>query len=181
MTTTSTTKRWSLVVLFAILFVSLIQPSHGQFGMPKATEEEEGAAAAADPMDTGGETVKSVLTEQEEIDIAAILKEARADLETMNMVRKMKEEMGKELGELEQLSKVEVLGALKVSLQELKGLDYLFQDHERALVEMDKEGLIAPEHLQKYQKDPSLLELDTRRAVYFQFIAIAVVAGFIEP
>ncbi len=58
-------------------------------------------------------------------------------------------------------------------------LEYLFKDVDRALVEMEKEGLIPEEHLKKYRKDPSLLEKDTRSAVYFRFISLAVVGGYL--
>lgn len=61
----------------------------------------------------------------------------------------------------------------------MKMLEYLFKDVDRALVEMEKEGLIPEKHLKKYRKDPSLLEKDTRSAVYFRFISLAVVGGYL--
>ena len=58
-------------------------------------------------------------------------------------------------------------------------LDYLFEDKEKALVEMEKAGMIPEEHLKRYQKNPELLEEDTRRGLYMQFVSLAVVGGFL--
>ena len=96
------------------------------------------------------------------------------------MITKLKAENTEGLEELKKLSPPEILGGMKETLANLKLIEYLFKDPQRAVKEMEKEGMIEKAHLKKYRKDPSLLEQDTRRGLYFQFISLAVVGGFIE-
>ena len=58
-------------------------------------------------------------------------------------------------------------------------LEVLFQDKERALREMTKEGMIPEEKLSIYQTNPDLLETDTRRGLYFMFVALAEAGGYL--
>lgn len=78
------------------------------------------------------------------------------------------------------LSMEEILGGMKEAMDNLKLIDILFKDKERAVREMEKEGMIKKEHLKKYRKDPDLLETDTRRGLYFQFVSLAAVGGFMD-
>lgn len=74
---------------------------------------------------------------------------------------------------------MQILGGLKQVIDELLVLDYLFQDKEKALEAMEKEGMIPEEHLATYKKNPELLEEDTRRGLYMQFVSMSVVGGFL--
>ena len=112
--------------------------------------------------------------------IASLIEEAQKDLETKSLITKMKEDQGNELAELRKLDQMEIIGGLKQTFDHLKLIEYLFKDPARAVEEMNKEGMIEKKHLKKYRKDPALLEQDTRRGLYFQFISLAVVGGFIE-
>ena len=98
----------------------------------------------------------------------------------MATITRMREENGESLGELKKLTTVEVLGGMKQALDNMRLVEYLFEDKERAVREMEKEGMIDNAHIKKYRKDPSLLEQDTRRGLYFQFISLTVVGGYIE-
>lgn len=120
------------------------------------------------------------LSEQDAADMAAIIDEAQKDVETMAMISKMKADNMDGLAELRKLSATEVLGGMKETLDNLKLIEYLFKDKDKAVREMEKEGMIEKAHIKKYRKDPGLLEQDTRRGLYFQFISLAVVGGFIE-
>ena len=120
------------------------------------------------------------LTEQDAADMEAIINEAKKDVETMAMITKMKKENMEHIEELRKLSPQDIIGGLKETLDNLKLIEYLFQDKERALREMENEGMINKAHIKKYRKDPDLLEQDTRRGLYFQFISLAVVGGFFE-
>ena len=120
------------------------------------------------------------LSEQDATDMEAIINEAKKDLETMAMISKMKTENMEGLEELKNMSPMEVMGGMKETLDNLKLIEYLFKDKEKAVREMEKEGMIDKAHIKKYRKDPELLEKDTRRGLYFQFISLAVVGGFIE-
>ena len=119
------------------------------------------------------------LTEQDAVDIAALIKAAAEDPQTIQMIAKLKDENIKEIEELRNHSEEEILNGLKQSIDELKMADYLFQDKERALREMEKENMIPPEHLAKYKANPDLLEEDTTRALYFNFVSLAVVGGYL--
>jgi len=178
-------QRLPLLSLVSFLFVVLFSASHtsAQFGVPKAGEE-----GSAVPDHVLRETLKndgtvegkaSVISEQDAVDMEAILVEARKDPKTMEMVEKIKNENSPELIELSKLPKEQVLIGMKETLDNLKLIEYLFQDKEKAVIEMEKEGMIEKGHLKKYKKNPELLEEDTRRGLYFNFISLSVVGGFI--
>jgi len=128
----------------------------------------------------GGPRREGVLSEQDALDMGAVIDEARRDLETQMLVKKMREDNAESLEELRKLSSTEVLGGMKEALDNMKLIEYLFRDKERAVREMEKEGMIDRAHVKKYRKDPELLEKDTRRGLYFQFVSLAVVGGFLE-
>lgn len=154
-----------------------------QFGVPKAAEEKASAATTTEVQMEGDSTTADAgviyLSEQDAADIEALLIAASEDAETQEMVKNMKGENSPELIELSKLPREEILGGLKATLDDLKLIDYLFQDKERALKEMEKEGMIEKKHLKKYKQNPDLLEEDTRRGLYFQFVSLAVVGGYL--
>ena len=127
-----------------------------------------------------------IMSEQDAHDIAAIIQAAKEDPDTIQLVTKLRHDMYDELNELRKLDQEEILGALKQSMEELKFLDYLFSDAlakkkgaTRVLEEMIKDGMVTdPSIIKKYKKNPNLLEQDTRKGVYFQFVSLAVVGGF---
>jgi hypothetical protein len=80
---------------------------------------------------------------------------------------------------LKKLPAEEVLNELKSALDEMKMLDVLFKDQAKAVEVFEAEGLLPPEHLEKYKKNPELLEDDTRKALYFRFISLAVVGEYL--
>jgi hypothetical protein len=181
----------SIFLLSSILSFLLLLPItiHAQFGIKKGTpiskpgggEEVEIDATTGTPKPNNQQQPEGgFLSEKDAADMSAILEEATKDVETMAMITKLKEENPEHLAELRQLSPMEVLGGMKETLDTMKMIEYLFKDKERAVREMEKEGMIDKKHLKKYKKDPDLLEQDTRRGLYFQFISMAVVGGFIE-
>mmetsp|Transcript_20432 Transcript_20432/g.43822 ORF Transcript_20432/g.43822 Transcript_20432/m.43822 type:complete len:180 (+) Transcript_20432:175-714(+) len=169
------------ILLLAISFL-LLDTAQAQFGikkgvpisLPDQNGELYGGASDVSQQKEG------FLSEQDAIDMEAIITEAKKDIETMAMVTKMKEENMEGLAKLKKLSTMEVLGGMKETLDNLKLIEYLFKDKEKAVLEMEKEGMIDKAHIKKYRKDPDLLEKDTRRGLYFQFVSLAVVGGFIE-
>ena len=68
---------------------------------------------------------------------------------------------------------------LQQVLGELKMLEVVFEDKERALRLMEEEGMVDPERMPEYQKNPALLEEDTWKGLYFTFVTLAVTAGFL--
>lgn len=169
-------RRLHICLLFfsSMLFI----PVRAQFGIKKGVPislpEQNGEKMGEAQQKEG------FLSEQDAIDMEAIIIEAKKDLETMAMITKMKDDNMEGLAELKKLSTMEVLGGMKETLDNLKLIEYLFKDKEKAVREMEKEGMIDKAHIKKYRKDPDLLEKDTRRGLYFQFVSLAVVGGFIE-
>lgn len=172
----------SLIVhTFILLMITSLQSIDAQFGIKKGVPITTNTPNTGDEL--GEEDInqeEGFLSEQDAADMSAIIEEAKKDVETMAMITKLKAENTEGLEELKKLSPPEILGGMKETLANLKLIEYLFKDPQRAVKEMEKEGMIEKAHLKKYRKDPSLLEQDTRRGLYFQFISLAVVGGFIE-
>ena len=174
-------------LLFLLVTLSLHQiiSVQAQFGLKKGLpislpQQQNGEDMMGMGDEGGARKQDGFLSEQDAADMAAIIEEAKKDLETMAMITKMKDANAEEIAELSKLSTMEVLGGMKETLDNLKLVEYLFKDKDRAVREMEKEGMIEKAHIKKYRKDPNLLEQDTRRGLYFQFISLAVVGGFIE-
>ena len=185
-----TSSSLSLLLLCSTILTLLLlqlQPTHAQFGIKKGTpiSQPGGAEIEIDAATGGTGTPNSNNNNQEKEGflsekMSAIIEEAMKDVETMAMITKLKQDNSDHLDELRKLSPMEVLGGMKETLDNMKLIEYLFKDKEKAVREMEKEGMIDKAHIKKYRKDPDLLEQDTRRGLYFQFISLAVVGGFIE-
>lgn len=119
------------------------------------------------------------MTEQDAIDIAALVEAAGEDPETIKLIAALKDENADEIAELKKMPEIEILNGMKEALDEMKVLDIIFKDPVKALEAMIAENLIPAEHLEKYKKEPKLLEDDTRKALYFRFVSLAVVGGFL--
>lgn len=176
----------ALCLLAAILLASsvlLATPAAGQFGVPKKAQDiadklQQAQASEAALGADGSQATEGYLSAQDAADMEELIKKAKSDPQTVEMIAKMRAEMGDELEALGKEPQQEILGGMKQALDEIKMLDYLFKDKERALREMEKDGLIEKKNLKKYKEDPSLLEEDTRRGLYFQFVSLAVAGGF---
>jgi len=118
------------------------------------------------------------MSQQDAVDIATIIDAAKKDKDTKIMLLKMKAENPEAFAGTAEMGKLELTQGLVQAYQELKLLDVLFQDKERALKEMDKEGLIEKGKLSMYKKNPDLLEADTRKGLYFVFVAMAEALEF---
>jgi hypothetical protein len=167
-----------------LLFISfLLAPANGQFGIPKnvpISQPQNGDELISENQAAGLGPNQGYLTHEDAAAMEAIILEAKRDVETMAMITKMKSENSQHLAELQKLPPSEILGGMKEALDNMKLIEYLFKDKQRAVREMEKEGMIEKAHVKKYRKDPDLLEQDTRRGLYFQFISLAVVGGYIE-
>jgi hypothetical protein len=157
-----------------------------QFGIPtKPTEAYVGAdgevhlSREVTEIASALVTIDPTLKEQVAVDIASLIDAAKSDKDTKFMLQKMKTEEPEAVAGIASLAPLEIIKGLIQAFEEIKMLDYLFQDKERALLEMDKEGMIDKDKLPIYQKDPDLLEADTRKGLYFMFVALAEAAGFL--
>lgn len=160
--------------LFLLSLMLFTFSATAQFGIPKKqTVTADGVTVEKEPENL------TTLTEKDATNISALIEAAKEDPETVQLIKNLKAENAEGLDELRKLPAEEVLDGLRLSLDELMMLDYFFSDKDRALKEMEKEGLISEEHMEKYKADPALLEEDTRRGLYFQFISLAVVGGYL--
>lgn len=143
-----------------------------QFGVTKEGEATPESVEVPDsPM--------TKLTEQDAVDIKALIQAAGEDPDTIKMIAAMKEENSDEIISMRKMPEVHILNGMKQVIEETRMLEVLFKDPVKALEAMEAEGMVPPEHLEKYRKDPALLEGDTRKALYFQFVSLAVVGGFL--
>jgi hypothetical protein len=160
--------------------------SLAQFGVNKNKEKDRATSTLVNSETLVGATTTkdeegplTKLTEQDALDIRALIEAAGEDPDTIKLVAALKDENAQDIEELRKLPQEEILNGLKAALDELKMLDFLFKDPVKALEAFEAEGLIPPQHLEKYRKDPVLLEDDTRKTLYFQFISLAVVGEYL--
>ena len=117
---------------------------------------------------------------QDAIDLAVLLDAALQDPETKMMVENLRSSGSKRLEAFEDsTTQAEMVMGLKQTLDELKALEYLFQDPVRAVTEMTKEGIVDPKRVDYYKENPEELANDTRKGLYFSFVSLAVAAGLL--
>ena len=164
--------------------------SDAQFGVPnpkektaKATIDENGNVETENPYAEMAIRLQSAapIDIQDAVDIAALLQAAQADPDTKAMIAKLKGDEGDTLEALaKEVTAMEIVHGLKHALDELKAIETLFANPERALVEMEKDGLIDKKKVDFYKKDPDVLADETRKGVYFGFVSMAVAGGYLE-
>lgn len=185
----------SLVLLYTSILLGTVilisNPVDAQFGVPKLQSKSSSSSSessqATEIKTDGGEqtyttsTLKSggVLSEEDSVAIEGLIVAAKDDPETMAMVQRLKTDMSSELDELRKEPIDKIISGMKETLDNLKLIEYLFQDKDKAVEEMNKEGLIDKEHLNAYKQNPDLLEEDTRKGLWFQFVSLAVVGEFL--
>jgi uncharacterized protein (DUF305 family) len=123
---------------------------------------------------------KNILKNQDAVDLAVMLEQAAKDPDTLQMALRIQTEQKETIEELRATASIQdVMMGLNQVLGELKMLEVVFEDKEQALRLMQEEGMIDPNRLPEYQKNPALLEDDTREGLYFTFVTLAVTAGFL--
>lgn len=123
---------------------------------------------------------KNILKKQDAVDLAVMLEQAAKDPDTLQMALRIQTEEKETIEELRATASIQdVMMGLNQVLGELKMLEVVFEDKEQALRLMQEEGMIDPNRLPEYQKNPALLEDDTRKGLYFTFVTLAVTAGFL--
>jgi hypothetical protein len=183
----------SLCVLF-LLCVYHAAVVDAQFGVASKKEAAQEAHIGVDGETTlGGENTPSdalirrllqsqALSEEQAVDIAALIEAAAKDPETALLLRRLKEGSGAKdaFGDFaSDMSALQISQGLAQALEELEMLEILFTDPARAVREMEKEGMIAKDRLSAYKKNPDLLEEDTRKHLYFTFVSIAAAGGYL--
>jgi hypothetical protein len=115
-------------------------------------------------------------------DIAVLLEAVQVDPETAALVAQMRTAEGAG-GALQafvnDVTPIEVVIGLRETMNELMAIEILFSNPERAVIEMEKEGLIEKKRVDFYKKNPDVLAQDTRKGVYFTFVSLAVAGGYL--
>jgi hypothetical protein len=158
-----------------------------QFGVSQKAEEAEVGADGKVVGETPSEALvgrllqSQVLSEEQAVDIAALIESAQKDPETALLLRRLKEGSGEgAFGDFaSDMSGLQIVQGLAQAFDEMQMLEILFKNPDRAVREMEKEGMIANGRLKEYKKNPDLLEEDTRKHLYFTFVSIAAAGGYL--
>ena len=148
-----------------------------QFGITKEAPEAKKTLQNEQIITDDGE--QTILSEQDAFDISSVIDAAGQDPETIQLVSRLKSDKGNELDALRNMKETEILNQLKVTLDDMKMLDQLFKDKDKAIEAIEEEGIVDEENMKIYRNDPDLLEADMRKGLYFQFISLAVVGNYI--
>jgi hypothetical protein len=183
-----------LVYLILLLFVPSLCTA--QFGVLNNNEQQVGDIPRSDDIEAvSREDMKRYMSRaatlqaaspnipsQDAVDLAALLDAVTQDPETKKMVENLQSTNGrKETLEAfsDSLTQQQMVDALKQTMDDLKALEYLFQDPDRAFAEMYKDGMVPQKQVKFYKENPRQLEEDTRKGLYFSFVSLAVAGGFL--
>ncbi|KAG7348154.1 hypothetical protein IV203_016859 [Nitzschia inconspicua] len=114
---------------------------------------------------------------QDAVDLAALLDAVTRDPGTKAMVENLQGAKGRQEtleAFSDSLTQQQVVEALHQTMDELKALEYLFVDPEKAFIEMQKDGLVPEQKAKFYKENPRQLEEDMRQGLYFSFVSLAV-------
>lgn len=115
------------------------------------------------------------LSDEENEIVKHLLERVKNDEKTLALIKKMRSEQAHTLESMfGGMSGPEKVGNLKKMLFELQAVEVLFKDPVKAVKMMNEDGLIPPERLSEYERNPHLLEDDTRKGLYFSFVTVAV-------
>jgi Holliday junction resolvasome RuvABC ATP-dependent DNA helicase subunit len=128
----------------------------------------------------GLQLVKVALSDEENGILEAVLKQMKSDPQTTELIKRMKSEEADTLGKMMgSISGPEKIANLRNTLNELKAVEVLFKDPVRALKLMIEDGMVPPDRLPEYKKNPRLLEEDTRKGLYFSLVTMSVSLGIL--
>jgi hypothetical protein len=195
----------SLAVCLLLQVVVLVSLPNGCWGFGAGTQQQEQQqqqeqAATAETQHTEKEK-ESMLNQ---MDIAAKLKELSSngisnddalsvaglldaltdDEETLELVRNLrKADEGTRDPQLQTFldsaTPKDIVVGLKQLLDELRSLEVLFRNPQRAVDAMIEDGMIDPSRIELYKENPEQLAQDVQSGIYFSFVTLAVAGGFL--
>ena len=123
-------------------------------------------------------------------DVSLMLKFAKSDPDTRVLLKTIKSEKKEEKEEEKKKTKKnegmednpspkKIVEGMVQTLRDLQMSELLFKDPQKALQHMKDEGLLNEEKVKLYENDPSLLQQETRRSLYFSFVGLAVKGGYL--
>ena len=176
-----------LLIFYLFLFVSLVSGQFGVLNKNDGTKLEDNLQEASIGVDGSiNEKYESLarklqsaapISAEDAVHLAILLEEAKVDAETAILLSEMPKEAVEKLKATS--TPMEIVNGMKANLDELKAVEILFSNPERAVIEMEKEGLIDKKRVDFYKKNPSILKDDTNKAIYFAFVSLAVAGGYL--
>jgi hypothetical protein len=110
--------------------------------------------------------------------IAVVIEAARKDPETSLLLMRLKGQADFIALQRDWSAPQIVLG-LADTVQEMKMAQILFQNPARAVVEMERDGMLPAHRVAEYRADPQLLADDTLKSLYFTFVSYAAAGGYL--
>jgi hypothetical protein len=121
----------------------------------------------------------SSLSEEVVESIAIVITAAKKDPETSLLLLRMKQHADFDAFQRD-LTAVQIVTGLAEALQEMEMAEMLFeQDPTKAVAEMENEGMLPPDRIKEYTKNPALLVDDVRKSLYFTFASYAAAGGYL--
>jgi hypothetical protein len=191
---------WLIALLIALLISVNAQNTKPRVPLPDGDKESEilkrikqleidvggnsdgslGEALKRNGREGGMQIHRVALSDEENAVIDDLLEKVKNDDQTMEMIAKMKQDEGHTLNSIiSEMSGPEKVASLQTILSELQAIELLFHNPERAVRMMNEDGMIPPDRLEEYQRNPKLLEDDTRKGLYFSFVTVAVALGLL--
>ena len=141
------------LLIFCLVVLLLLPIVSGQFGVLNKNDDskledslQEASIGVDGSVDAKYESLARELqsaapiSAEDAVHIAILLEEAKVDAETAVLLSQMPKEVVEKLKSTS--TPIEIVHGLKANLDELKAVEILFSNPERAVVEMAKEGLI---------------------------------------
>jgi hypothetical protein len=121
------------------------------------------------------------LSDQDAVDLAALLHAAKADPETIQLVHNMKQGSGQSPFQdfTKDTTPAGIVKGLQETMNEFKALDILFANPVQAVEELIADGMVPPDEVDMYRNDPQLLEDSWRKVLYFTLISHAAAGGYL--
>jgi hypothetical protein len=111
--------------------------------------------------------------------IAVVIDAARKDPETSLLLLRLKGQDDFVALQQRDWSAPQIVLGLADTVQEMKMAQILFQNPARAVVEMERDGLLPAHRVAEYRADPQLLVDDTQKSLYFTFVSYAAAGGYL--
>lgn len=123
------------------------------------------------------------IPEQTAIDVAAVIQKASIDPETSLLLLRMKKEQDYNAFKNDDgmMTEDQIVSGLAEVIFEMNALETLYREYgpDRAYEELLKEGMIPKNRIKEYKNNPSLLETDKLKSLYFTFITLAAAGGYL--
>ena len=173
-------------ILLSLCLALMLLPSGSQALTMKKEQTETSEAEVEKLMGVANKFIEVApsLEGEDALGLAQLIEQLKNDNETKMLLEQMRSGKGGHHPELQESIKNAPKNELMVGMiniyDELKAIDILFTDPNRAVEAVNDEGMIEDkERLELYRKNPAALEADMRSGLYITFVYVAEAAGFL--